>query len=262
MDRLDIDRLDHDTAAAMLLWQVDLGVTEALLDAPLNRYELAEPVRAPAAPAARVTAEVLPMAAPDPVAEARALAEAAEDLEALRAAMTAYEHCELKRGARNTVFSDGHPAARVMVIGEAPGRDEDTEGRPFVGRAGQLLDRMLAAIGLGRESPDPAQAVYITNVMPWRPPQNRDPLPEEIGMMRPFLERHVALVDPEVLVVMGNAAAQAVLGRGGITRMRGRWGEAWGRPVLPMCHPAYLLRNPENKRDAWADLLSLKARLT
>ncbi|MEH6776553.1 MAG: uracil-DNA glycosylase, partial [Cereibacter changlensis] len=160
-----MDRLDHDTAAAMLLWQVDLGVTEALLDAPLNRYDLAEPVRAPAAPAARVTAEVLPMAAPDPVAEARALADAAEDLEALRAAMTAYEHCELKRGARNTVFSDGHPAARVMVIGEAPGRDEDTEGRPFVGRAGQLLDRMLAAIGLGRESPDPARAIYITNVM-------------------------------------------------------------------------------------------------
>lgn len=261
MDTLDLDRLDHDTALAMLLWQVELGATESFGDAPVNRYELVEPVSPAPARAAPAAAALPAMPTLDPVAEAQAAAEAAADLEALRAALTSYEHCELKRGARNTVFGDGHPAARVMVIGEVPDREEDSEGRPFVGAPGRLLDRMLAAIGLGREGLDPARAVYLATAMPWRPPQGRDPLPEEIGMMRPFLARHVALVDPDVLIVMGNAAATAVLGRGGITRMRGRWAEAWGRPVLPMCHPGYLLRNPDNKRDAWADLLALKARL-
>ena len=143
-----------------------------------------------------------------------------------------------------------------MLVGEAPGRDEDREGRPFVGRAGQLLDRMLAAIGLSRED-----SVYITNVLPWRPPQNRDPKPEEIAMMKPFLAKHIALVDPEVLVIMGNISCQALLGKRGITRLRGNWEDALGKPALPMFHPAYLLRNPAAKREAWADLLALKARL-
>ncbi|AZB61047.1 uracil-DNA glycosylase, partial [Cereibacter sphaeroides] len=182
-------------------------------------------------------------------------------LEALREAMAAYDHCDLKRGARNTVFSDGHPAARLMLIGEAPGREEDAAGRPFVGRAGQLLDRMFAAIGLSRTSPDAETALYITNVMPWRPPQNRDPSAEEVAMMTPFLARHVELAAPDLIVVTGNTACAALLGRTGITRLRGRWAEAWGRPVMPMCHPAYLLRNPEAKREAWADLLEVKARL-
>jgi uracil-DNA glycosylase family 4 len=256
--------LDHQTAAAMLLWQIDLGVTEAILDAPLNRYELAEaaPVVARGPAAARAAPIALaPAAAADPVAEAAALAQGAGGLDALRAALAGYEHCELKRGARNLVFADGNPQARVMVIGEAPGRDEDAEGRPFVGRAGQLLDRMFAAVGLDRADPDPARALYITNVMPWRPPQNRDPSPEEIAMMQPFLSRHVALADPEVIVIMGNTSSQAVLGRKGITRLRGTWAEAWGRPVMPMFHPAYLLRNPAAKREAWADLLTLQARM-
>ena len=174
--------------------------------------------------------------------------------------MGAFEGCELKRGARNLVFADGDPSARVMIVGEAPGRDEDREGRPFVGRAGQLLDRMLAAIGLDRTARGES-AVYITNVLPWRPPQNRDPKAEEIEMMLPFLARHVALADPDLLVVMGNISAQAVLGRRGITRLRGTWAEAMGRPVLPMFHPAYLLRNPAAKREAWADLLALQAKL-
>ena len=143
-----------------------------------------------------------------------------------------------------------------MLVGEAPGRDEDREGRPFVGRAGQLLDRMLAAIELSR-----SENVYITNVLPWRPPQNRDPKPEEIAMMRPFLERHIELARPDVLVVMGNISCQALLGKRGITRLRGQWAEACGKPALPMFHPAYLLRNPAAKRQAWADLLALKARL-
>ena len=168
---------------------------------------------------------------------------------------------DLKMGARNLVFFDGNPAARVMIIGEAPGRDEDMQGKPFVGRAGQLLDRMLAAIGMARHADDPARAVYITNVLPWRPPQNRDPTPEEIAMLLPFVQRHVELVDPELVVLMGNTSCQAGLGRRGITRLRGTWTQAYGRPALPMFHPAGLLRNPHNKRHAWADLLELQARL-
>jgi DNA polymerase len=148
-----------------------------------------------------------------------------------------------------------------MLVGEAPGRDEDLEGRPFVGRAGQLLDRMFAAIGLARGATDPALALYITNVMVWRPPQNRDPTPDEVAMLLPFLQRHIALADPEVLVVMGNTPLSALLGQKGITRLRGQWAQALGKPVLPMVHPAYLLRNPAAKREAWADLLSLKAHL-
>ncbi len=134
-------------------------------------------------------------------------------------------------------------------------------GRPFVGRAGQLLDRMLGAIGLSRGAPDSAQAVYITNVLPWRPPQNRDPKPDEMSMLLPFLERHVALAKPEALVLMGNAACQCVLQARGITRLRGSWTQGFGLPVLPMFHPAYLLRNPQAKREAWADLLELAAHL-
>ncbi|MCE6951200.1 uracil-DNA glycosylase [Cereibacter sphaeroides] len=260
MDGLHGDAADWDLALALLEWQVDLGVTEAILDAPVDRYALAEAAVRPAVGAAEQPAVPVARAA-DPVDEARRAAEAAGSLEALREAVAAYEHCDLKRGARNTVFCDGNPLARLMLIGEAPGREEDAAGRPFVGRAGQLLDRMLAAIGISRTSPDPEAAIYITNVMPWRPPQNRDPSAAEVAMMKPFLARHVELVAPEVIVLMGNTACAAVLGRTGITRLRGRWAEAYGRPVLPMCHPAYLLRQPEAKRESWADLLDLKARL-
>jgi uracil-DNA glycosylase len=264
--------LDFHTARAMLEWQIDLGVTEAIGDAPLDRYEIARitaeketPMAqggaAPLSPHQPVEPQATPAAGPDPVAEARAAAGAAQDLDGLKAALAAFELCELKRGAKSLVFADGDPKARVMVIGEAPGRDEDIAGLPFVGRAGQLLDRMFAAIGMGRQSPDPAQAIYITNVMPWRPPQNREPSPEEIALMLPFLERHVELAAPDVIVLMGNTPCAALLGRKGITRMRGQWVQALGRPVLPMFHPAYLLRTPEAKRAAWADLLSLQSRL-
>ena len=272
-----LDRLDPLTIRALLDWQAELGADEAIADAPFDRYaEPADqpfaapartpagqaPTRTPARPATPPPA-AMPAAAPgpDPASEARALAAAAPDLPALAEAQAGFDRCDLKRGARNFVFADGNPAARLMILGEAPGRDEDMEGRPFVGRAGQLLDRMLAAIGLDRRSPDPARAVYITNVMPWRPPGNRDPDPAEIAMMLPFVERHVELAAPDVLVLMGNISCDAVLGRRGILRLRGTWTQALGRPVLPMTHPAYLLRNPAAKREAWADLLSLQARL-
>ncbi|WP_101068759.1 uracil-DNA glycosylase [Roseovarius salinarum] len=247
----------------LLAWQVELGATEAIGDAPVNRYALAAGEAAPGSAAART--EAAPPAErtreDDPVAVAKDLAEGARDLAALRAAIAAFEHCDLKRGARNLVFCDGNPAARVMIVGEAPGRDEDREGKPFVGRAGRLLDRMLAEIGLSRAAEAPEHAVYITNVLPWRPPQNRDPKPDEIAMLLPFVKRHVALVDPAVVVLMGNISCQAALGRRGITRLRGHWTEGYGRPALPMFHPAYLLRNPAAKREAWADMLELKARL-
>ncbi len=268
--------MEHDSefhaALAALAWQIDLGADEAIGEVPVNRYDAVaapEPVAsqpqttAPFAPAAAQRAVEPPPQAPvvDAVAEARHAAAGARDLDALREALAAYEHCELKKGARTLVFSDGNPKARVLVLGEAPGRDEDMQGKPFVGRAGQLLDRMFAAIGLSRTAPDAEKSLYITNVMVWRPPQNRDPTPEEIAMMLPFVERHIALVDPDVVVVMGNTPCAALLAQRGITRLRGKWTQALGKPVLPMFHPAFLLRQPHMKREAWADLLELQAKL-
>jgi len=252
--------MDFHAARALLEWQVELGADSPVGDAPVNRYELsaeAPKMRTMASGAAPALA-----AGADPVAVALAAAAGVADLFELAEVQAAYDLCELKRGARNFVFADGSPAARVMIIGEAPGRDEDLEGRPFVGRAGQLLDRMFAAIGLSRWSPDPEAALYITNVMPWRPPQNRDPEPPEIAMMLPFLERHVALADPDLVILMGNTPCAAALGQRGILRLRGKWAQAFGRPAMPMTHPAYLLRTPAAKREAWADLLAVKARLT
>jgi DNA polymerase len=244
----------------LLQWQIELGALEAISDTPVDRYDVPAALQKPkvAKPAAAAMLST-PPAAVDAVAEAERAAAAAGTLDELRAAMAAYDQCDLKKGARNMVFSDGIPGARVMVVGEAPGRDEDREGKPFVGRAGQLLDKMLAAIDMGRAHAD--APVYITNILPWRPPQNRDPKPEEIAMMKPFLLRHIALAQPEVLVIVGNWSCQALLSKRGITRLRGTWTQAAGLPALPMFHPAYLLRSPEFKREAWADLLSLKAKL-
>ena len=265
-----MESTEYHRALALLNWQIELGATDAISDTPVDRYALPDKQAGrPAAPPAQGSVPGVAPAVPTPpaaaaevdaVAEAQRMAADAGDLPALRAALESFEHCALKKGARNLVFSDGQPGARVMIVGEAPGRDEDMQGRPFVGRAGQLLDAMLAAIDMGRDNDD--APVYITNVLPWRPPQNRDPHPEEIAMMRPFLERHIALAKPDVLVIMGNISAHALLGKRGITRLRGNWTEAHGLPAMPMVHPAYLLRNPAAKREAWADLLSLKARLT
>lgn len=253
-------------ALAALAWQVDLGVTEVIGDAPLNAYVLPDKtkVSTPAAPvvmpvltpAARAEAE-----AGQSVAAARAAAAAAGSLGALREALAAYDHCEVKRGARNLVFADGCIGARVMVLGEAPGREEDVSGKPFAGDAGLLLDRMFAAIGLSRESPDARTGLYLTCVMPWRPPGEREPTPEELAMMRPFVERHIELADPDVIVAMGNAPCAMLLGAKAVLRLRGNWGEALGKPVMPMVTPRHLLRNAAHKREAWADLLAIKARL-
>lgn len=255
---------DYWATRAMLDWQVELGADEAICDLAVDRYAL--PAEAPAVlhtvtQAAEQMADPVLATAADPVALAQAAASGAADLAALAAVQAAYDHCDLKKGARSFVFADGQPAARVMIIGEAPGREEDIAGRPFVGPAGQLLDRMLSAIGLDRAATDPAGAVYIANVLPWRPPSNRTPDADEIAMMLPFVQRHIALAGPAVIVLMGNTPCQALLGRAGITRIRGTWAEVLGKPALPMVHPAYLLRSPAAKREAWADLLALQARL-
>ncbi len=278
-------QIDYHAAIALMQWQIEMGVDEAMLDAPLNRYDLPESLApqpaggaggavraasgtalagassgASSGGAAAPGAMPLPQG-PDPVALATAAAAAAPDLAALAEAQRGFDLCDLKKGARSFVFAEGLAGARVMILGEAPGRDEDIEGRPFVGPAGQLLDRMLAAIGLSRHAPAPESAVYIANVLPWRPPGNRDPNPDEIAMMLPFVARHVALADPDLIVLMGNTPCAAALGQRGVLRLRGHWATAFGKPALPMTHPAYLLRQPLAKRDAWADLLALRARL-
>jgi len=244
-----------------LAWQIELGADEAIGDAPVDRFDgrgpMPPPVQARPAPA-----RTDPAAMPAEHTGTAALAAGCADLEALRAAMAGFDRCALKQGARNTVFADGNPAARVMVIGEAPGRDEDLAGLPFVGRSGQLLDRMLAAIGLDRHAENPRSAVYITNTLPWRPPQNREPSADEVAMMLPFLHRHIELAGPEVLLLVGGSAVKTLLATtDGVTRMRGRWLDWRGVPVIATFHPAALLRDGSKKRDVWADLLKLKLRL-
>lgn len=216
-------------------------------------------VTTPARPAPATPSHAVPDEAA--VARARESAASAPTLEALQDILAGFDGCSLKFTAKNLVFADGNPKARIMMVGEAPGRDEDLEGRPFVGKAGQLLDRMLGSIGLDRAQ------VYIANVIYWRPPGNRTPTPMETEICRPFIERQIALVDPDLIVFLGGVSAKSFLpGPDGILRLRGKWTE-WtipgGRtiPALPMLHPAYLLRQPAQKKLAWRDLLSLKSRL-
>jgi len=218
------------------------------------------PARSPLQPAAEAPRR-FPTAPPDAAAlAAREAARGAPDLEALRAVLERFDGCALKATAKSLCFYRGNPQARLMIVGEAPGRDEDLQGKPFVGRAGQLLDKMLAAIGLGEDD------VHITNVVYWRPPGNRTPTPQEVQVCRPFLERQIELVAPDLLMTMGGSAANALLEmEGGIMRQRGRWRDlaAGGRtvPVMPTLHPAYLLRTPVAKRLAWRDLLAVQERL-
>jgi uracil-DNA glycosylase family 4 len=273
--------VSSEAARAMLEWQIAMGADEAIGDRAIDRLAPAAPPIAPTVAEAALTAAAPPTATPSvpatavlrpPAAFAESLAEAAQSarslaagaasIEALGALVAAFDGCPLKRTATNTVFLDGNPAAPVIIVGEAPGADEDRIGRPFVGRAGQLLDRMLAAIGLDRTT------VQITNVIYWRPPGNRKPTSTEIAACLPFVLRHIALARPTALVLAGGTAASALLPTGeGITRLRGRWfdlavpGLDAPVPTLPIFHPAFLLRAPERKRDAWRDLLALRARL-
>ncbi|MGP2491788.1 uracil-DNA glycosylase [Mesorhizobium sp. PUT5] len=260
---------------ALLAFYAEAGVDEALDEAPMNRFAEAAPQPSPpvaAQPAAaRAAAVPIAPAAPRPAqaavpdeaqaALARQLAAGAATLAELREAMASFDGCNLKFTAKNLVFSDGNPEAALMLVGEAPGRDEDIEGRPFVGRSGRLLDRMLAAIGLDRQS------AYIANVIPWRPPGNRAPTPHETEICRPFIERQIELVGPKVLVNLGGPSAKTLLNTTeGILRLRGNWRvhtTASGTviPAMPTLHPAYLLRTPAHKRLAWRDFVEVKMKL-
>lgn len=276
---LPVPPLNAAAAADLLAFYRDIGVDDALDEMQHDRFaESAGPVerRASAtatqpdrAVPARVEQQAAPVmrrieaapVAPDEAAmDARARASQAKTLEELRAIMEAFDGCALKKTAQRLVFSDGNPAARLMLVGEGPGQEEDRQGLPFVGRSGQLLDRMLKAIGLDRS------AVYIANVVPWRPPGNRTPTPQEIAICRPFIERQIELVNPDVLVCIGVPSAQTLLNvRDSITKARGRWMRytVLGRdiPAMAIFHPAYLLRAPAHKRFAWRDLKAIRARL-
>lgn len=256
--------LNRDEMVSVLEWYRAAGVDIAVGEEPIDRFAQRAPVRtAPIAvpqaerPPERA-AEVLPIGG-DP-AEARSLAASAQTLDELKALLESYDGCGLKLRATQLVFADGNPDADIMLIGEAPGAEEDLQGKPFVGKSGQLLDRMLAAIGLDRTK------VYIANTVPWRPPGNRTPTPEEMALCLPFLHRQVELVAPKIVMTLGGPAMQTVFDTtNGIIKMRGKWQSVTiGRhavEALPTLHPAYLLRNPPAKQQAWMDLLSLKMKL-
>lgn len=266
-------------AFALLQFYAEAGVSELVMDEAVDNYALPEtPPAAQPAPASAAPARGKPSLPPRPqptvsspapiplegtreAETARETAARCQSLEDLRAALAAFDLCPLKQTAKNLVFSDGNPAAKVMFVGEAPGRDEDIQGLPFVGRSGQLLDRMLASIGLSRQ-----ENAYIANVLPWRPPGNRNPTDAELAMCRPFIERHIELMNPEVLVFLGGVSAKQLLNTStGIMRLRGKWAvyKAGDReiPALPVFHPAYLLRQTAQKRLAWRDLLKLQEKL-
>lgn len=275
---------DHPVSAAELLqWYVDVGADEATGETALDRTRPVETPSVIGLPAegqsvapgenAEAPRPLASLLTPSPtqvmvdagsfeaIGDARALAAAARTLDELRAALDGFKGISLKRTATQMVFADGNPKARVMLVGEAPGADEDRLGRPFVGLSGQLLDRMMGSIGLSRED-----TIYISNVINWRPPGNRNPSDAEIALSMPFIQRHIELVNPAVLVFVGGVAAKALLQTStGIMRLRGKWAEyqAGGTviPAMPMLHPAYLLRTPAEKNLAWQDLLQLKARL-
>lgn len=257
--------MDREAALAALRLQIEWGADEALAEAPVDRVVaaaaapvLAVPVPSPAAPA--VLRAPAPSLLPVPAAAARLAAEAA-DLVALQAAIRATDS-PLRDTATNLVFADGNAASGLMLVGEAPGADEDRLAKPFVGASGQLLDRMFASIGLDR-----SRDFYLTNILPWRPPGNRTPTDAEVNLFLPFVLRHIALVRPRHLVLLGGVAAKALLrSREGITRLRGRWQQLEAEdgaklPALATLHPAYLLRSPAAKRDAWADLVLLRRTL-
>lgn len=265
------DALTDDAAAiALLNWYVVSGADLAMGDAPVDRL-------IPQIPAPTVSESPLPSrstpadpgslrTASESASSAEARARSAQTLAALEQEIRAFDDCALKKTAMTTVFADGNPASPLMIVGDAPGGDEDRQGKPFVGATGLLLDRMLKAIGRDRQGTE--NGVYITNVLPWRPPGNRKPTAQELALCVPFLRRHIALVRPQLLLFLGGAAATALLDTtSGISRLRGRWleykdpQEGLNIPVMSTYHPSYLILQPAHKAEAWRDLLTIQARL-
>ena len=257
-------------ARAALEWLHEMGADEIIADAPVNRFSALQkaeaPVAAPPVMKSPPAAPKLPGLPGDQIADAHAVAAEATTLEALRDTLSTYEGCALRRTATQICFSDGNPQARLMVVGEAPGREEDLAGKPFVGRSGQLLDRMLAAIGLSRHAEERENSVFIANVIFWRPPGNRTPTEQESLVCLPFLKRAIELAQPDLILCAGAVPSQRLIGvTDGILRLRGKWlsYECGGRmiPLMPTLHPAYLLRQPAQKRLAWRDLLAVRQAL-
>jgi DNA polymerase len=260
----------HQKPARDLLdFYIEAGADAVIGEEPVDRFAKADvvvPARAPISASARAEStakapsSLSPPAPDEATMAARDAAKRAATLDELRAVLDRFEGCALKATATRLVFADGNPQARLMFVGEAPGRDEDIEGLPFVGRSGKLLDRMLAAIGLDRTS------VYIANIVPWRPPGNRTPTPQESQICLPFISRQIELADPDILVCLGGPSAQTLLGiREGITKTRGRWFtfDTGKREIraMPTFHPAFLLRSPLQKRFAWRDFLAIRKAL-
>lgn len=254
----------------LLEWLQDTGVDEIHQSTPQNYYQFIEetlklPQKQVLPPPPPVSFPKVQLQTTSELQEsAQKLAQSANTLEELYAALAAYEGCALKKTATNLVFGDGNPHAKIMLIGEAPGADEDRLGKPFVGLSGQLLDKMFSFINLTR-----AQNIYISNVIPWRPPGNRTPTPQETAQCLPFIQRHIELVKPELLVMVGGTAVKALTGsQEGIVRLRGKWkpyqSSGMSSPIksTAIFHPAYLLRSPGQKREIWADLLNIKHTLT
>ncbi len=271
----------NDTKAlrALLIWYQEMGISDVVGDTPSNmsQWRGKPPQKAPRQPAKPTQAAQSsplapkPQTAPQPADEAYAAAQkiaaSANSIAELREAIAGFDGCALKQQARNTVTDDGIEQAPLMILGEAPGRDEDRIGKPFVGRAGQLLDRMLAAIGYSRRAEDGMGDVFITNMVYWRPPGNRSPTGSELIICRPFVERMIELNAPKIILLAGNTPAQGLHeGLPGITRARGQWREFTTQnghsfATLPIFHPAYLLRSPGQKRLAWADLVEARKKL-
>lgn len=265
------DMINPNSALEVLRWHVDMGVDETIGETPIDRFSLVE-AKPQASPIISqnqnrppgTTTGVSPQPASDEMVQsAKDIAGQAPDIESLRAALEAFDGCGLKKTATNLVFVDGHPSARVMLVGEAPGAQEDRQGLPFVGPSGDLLNKMLASIQVDRES------VLISNTVFWRPPGNRTPTTQEAAICLPFMERLIELVAPDILVTLGGPASKALLGETqGVGRLRGRWFSYktpnMEKPVdaTAMFHPAYLLRTPAQKRAAWQDLLMIKEKLS
>lgn len=257
--------LSREEAIATLRWLIECGADEAVGDVPVNRLLAPAPVaqQCSVTPASEKVAPVPQTRPANSGAEnAATVAQSCSSLAELKAALMAFDGCELKRHATKLVFADGNPAGGIMFIGEAPGAEEDRQGLPFVGRAGQLLDRMLASIGLDRRT------VYITNIVNWRPPANREPSPEEASICLPFLYRHIELANPKILVLLGAVPARHLMGVQGIMRARGRWetyrlhSNGLEIPTMLTLHPAYLLRQSSAKRLAWNDFLAIAEKIT
>ena len=264
----------REDIASLLKWYVDQGLDETIGEDAIDRFAM--PASAPASVPERASAPTplrpaasppqprapVPLESPQLVEDARALAERCNSLGELEAAVRTFEGCALKRTAKNTVFADGTPGAPVMIVGEAPGGDEDRLGKPFVGVSGQLMDRMMDAIGLTRTG-----GFYITNILFWRPPGTRTPTLAEQAMCLAFTRRHIELARPKLLILAGGTAAKAVLDTTeGIMRLRGKWvgyrlGDGTEIPTMPTFHPAYLLRTPASKRQSWSDLLAVDKKL-